>query len=100
MSVFWDETSRRPETTTKRWHQTCPTVRQREPRSTGVSAASLATEFGLAVPPGAMETTTSLAGKGGPLPTLFGFLIAHPVYAVVAAVGLALVVLGDRAPLP
>jgi hypothetical protein len=65
----------------------------------GVSAASLATEFGLAVPPGAMETATSLAGEGGPLPTLFGFLIAHPMYAVVAAVGLALVVLGDRAPL-
>ncbi|MEF8852819.1 MAG: hypothetical protein V5A28_10425 [Haloarculaceae archaeon] len=67
--------------------------------STGVSAASLTTDVGLAVPPEAMATATAIAGEAGPVPTLLGFLLAHPMYLVVGAVGLALLVLGDRAPL-
>jgi hypothetical protein len=67
--------------------------------STGVSAASLTTDFGLAVPPEAMETATSIAGEAGPVPMLLGFLLTHPMYLVVGFVGLALLVLGDRAPL-
>jgi hypothetical protein len=54
--------------------------------STGISAASLTTDFGL-------------AGEAGPVPMLLGFLLAHPMYLVVGFVGLALLVLGDRAPL-
>lgn len=67
--------------------------------STGVSAASLVTDAGLTVPPEAMETATSVTGEAGPLPTLLGFLLAHPMYLVIGLIGLALVVLGDRAPL-
>jgi hypothetical protein len=67
--------------------------------STGVSAASVTAEFPLSVPAEATETAASFVGESGPLPALLGFLLAHPMYLVIAFVGLALLVLGDRAPL-
>jgi hypothetical protein len=67
--------------------------------STGVSAASVTSGFPLAIPQETAETATSFVGETGPLPTLLGFLLAHPMYLVIGFVGLALLVLGDRAPL-
>jgi|GEM_PF-2191364 len=67
--------------------------------STGVSAASVTSGFPLSIPRDATETAASFVGEAGPLPMLLGFLLAHPMYLVIAFVGLALLVLGDRAPL-
>ncbi|PSP49955.1 hypothetical protein BRC67_10290 [Halobacteriales archaeon QH_3_68_24] len=67
--------------------------------STGVSAASVATDAGLAIPPEATATAAEYVGESGFLPDLVGFGLVHPVYPLAAFVGLALLVLGDRAPL-
>ncbi|PSP46338.1 hypothetical protein BRC60_10580, partial [Halobacteriales archaeon QH_1_68_42] len=67
--------------------------------STIVSAASVATDAGLAIPPEATATAAEYVGESGVLPDLVGFGLVHPVYPLAAFVGLALLVLGDRAPL-
>jgi len=67
--------------------------------STIVSAASVATEAGLAIPADATATAAEYVGESGLLPDLVGFALAHPVYLLAAFVGLTLLVLGDRTPL-
>jgi len=64
--------------------------------SGAVAAASVATDAGLPVPGStANAVTTDLEALG----SLVAFALAHPAYPTLFAVGLALVVLGENAPL-